>query len=103
MENNADRMHSLLLQVSDVLRTDEPEWSRSAARFVQRLEEAGTDRDLRQGVIRDILGLYRQGMGGFQDIVLQRDGAVLPEQRQLDRLRSMLFEESKRQLAGEPL
>ncbi|MDO3701885.1 hypothetical protein Q3W71_09345 [Micromonospora sp. C28SCA-DRY-2] len=103
MEDNTDRLHDLLLEVAHVLRVDEPEWSSALARFGRRLVEAGADRDGRQRVVRDILGLYRQGMGGFQDIVLQRDGAVLPEQRQLDRLRSMLFEELQGQLAGEPL
>lgn len=63
METNADRLHSLLLQVSDVLRTDEPEWSRSAARFVQRLEEAGTDRDLRQRVIRSVCWSFGSSVG----------------------------------------
>ncbi|SCG62204.1 DUF6966 domain-containing protein [Micromonospora inositola] len=103
MKNNADRLHNLLLEVAYVLRIDEPRWSSSVAGLGRRLDEAGTDRHVRQRVVRDILGLYRHGMGGFQDVVLQRDGAVLPEQQQLDRLRSALFEESRRQLAGEPL
>ncbi|WP_319463207.1 hypothetical protein [Micromonospora sp. RTP1Z1] len=103
MEDNTDRLHNLLLEVAQLLRADWPDWSRGLATFGQRLMEAGTDRDARQRVVRDALGLYRQGMGGFQDIVLQRDGSVLPEQRQLGRLRSLLFEELQGQLAGEPL
>lgn len=76
VDDNTDRLHNLLLEVAHVLRTDEPAWSSAVARFGQRLIEAGMDRDGRQRVVRDVLGLYRQGMGGFQDIVLQRDGAV---------------------------
>ncbi|MEV1331666.1 hypothetical protein AB0J20_19075 [Micromonospora costi] len=103
MKDNTDGLRKLLLEAADVLRIAQPAWSGTVAKFGQRLIEAGADRDARLRVVRDVLGLYRQGMGGFQDVVLQRDGSVLPEQRQLDRLRSLLFEESTRQLAGEPL
>lgn len=104
VENGADRLRDILVEMACVLQAD-PHGGRSdgITRMARRLEDAGTDQDLRQRAVRGILGLYSQGMGGFQDVVLMRDGKVLPEQRRLDDLQRELFEESKRQLAGEPL
>ena len=48
-----------------------------------------------QAAIQEILVLYQQGMGGFQDVVLQNSSGVLPEQRDLDVFRRRLFEEAR--------
>jgi site-specific recombinase len=48
--------------------------------------------------LREILVLYQQGFGGFQDVVLQNSSGVLPEQHDLDVLRRRLFEAAREQL-----
>jgi hypothetical protein len=76
----------------------EPDWARRLQGILNRLladESAASE----QAAIREILALYQQGMGGFQDVVLQNSSGVLPEQRDLDALRHRLFEDAREQLA----
>lgn len=56
-----------------------------------------SDDEARQEVVRDVLALYG-GMGSFQDLVLQDERGVRPEQPALDRLRAQLFEVARDEL-----
>lgn len=60
--------------------------------------EASSGDDVgRQGLVREILGLFG-GMGSFQDMVLQDASGVLPQQDEFDRLRTELFQQARREL-----
>ena len=62
-------------------------------------EMQGTHDDVQyQHVLRRILRLYRGGMGSFEDLVLQADGCVLPEQPEFDIARESLFHAAREQL-----
>lgn len=65
--------------------------SEHLADLALRLEQ--TDGASRVAVLRDILALYRGGMGSFQDLILQDRNGVLPEHVPFDQLRRQLYEE----------
>lgn len=86
------RLLSTLERLHVLLAEHEPRWAESMARLNERAEEATSTHEARE-VVSDVLSLYA-GMGSFNDLVLQDRTGVLPEQRELSRLRALLYEEA---------
>lgn len=63
------------------------------------LASGASDMRESQDVARRVLSLYT-GMGSFQDLVLQDESGVRPEQNRLDRLRRRLFEVARKVLTS---
>lgn len=55
------------------------------------------DNEERQDVVHGVLSLYG-GIGSFQDLVLQDERGVRPEQQSLDRLRGLIFQAARDEL-----
>ena len=85
------RLTKILAALEGLLTPREPAWAKSMARLRGRLEEGEPAAE----VARDVLPLYSTGMGGWNDVVLQDARGVLPEQKDLDHLRSALFEAAR--------
>ncbi|MFC0534158.1 hypothetical protein [Phytohabitans kaempferiae] len=86
-------MAELVLSAGEGLRL-----SQSLGKLAADLDRAGDDPAERRLVLRLILTMYQQGMGGFQDLVLQDDKGVRPEHDEFSRLRSRLFERALSEL-----
>lgn len=93
-----DPLRDLLSRLAQLLAgADEPRWSQSMSRLAERAAATPGSAERRE-VIREVLSLYG-GMGSFNDVVLQDARGVLPEQPELDQLRSRLFETARGELS----
>jgi hypothetical protein len=96
MSGTAELAATLTAIIQLLTQGGETAWaSRLQGILDQLLDDAATSQQL---ALREILVLYQQGFGGFQDVVLQDSSGVLPEQHDLDVLRHRLFEAARRQL-----
>lgn len=94
-----DELIELIRVMSELLSSaGEPVWAQRLMTIAGVMAAARGDRDRRQTAIRRILELYRSGMGGFQDLVLQDCHGIREEQQEFGRLRSRLFEEARARL-----
>lgn len=90
-----DDIQATVSDLAELLQSaGEESWARVFHRLLVRLRSASPER---QTVVRDILSLYGAA-GSFSDLVLQDASGVGPEQRQLDRLRTRLFELARAEL-----
>ena len=88
----------LLRRLQELLVTGgEPRWAQSLGGLAAAAEGATDDAD-RRAVVTQVLGLYG-GMGSFSDVVLQDRDGVLPEQQELQQLRTRLFEAAREALS----
>lgn len=99
-QQREDVVRRILLQMADLAlpAAGGRDVSRSLTGLAADLDRAGDDRAERRPVLRIILTMYQQGMGGFQDFVLQDQNGVRPEQDAFDRLRHRLFAEARNEL-----
>jgi regulator of protease activity HflC (stomatin/prohibitin superfamily) len=96
MSKTAEVAATLTAAIQLLTRAGEAAWASRLQRILNQLQDDSATSQ--QAAIRQILTLYQQGMGGFQDVVLQDSSGALPAQRDLDRLRRRLFEEARGQL-----
>jgi hypothetical protein len=97
MSNTSELAPTLTAIVRLLTQCGEPAWAGRLQGILNHLLEDDSAAS-QQVTIREILSLYQQGMGGFQDVVLQNSSGVLAEQRDLDALRHRLFEDARAQL-----
>lgn len=93
-----DQLVDVLDRLAQLLdRAREPRWAQSMSQLKDAaMATSGTPE--RQDVVRRILAFYG-GMGSFNDVVLQNERGVMPEQGEFDELRSQLFEVARDELA----
>lgn len=77
------RLVFLLHQEGEIL------WSESLLRIAIRIADSGSDEQM-QSVARELLSVFG-GMGSFNDLVLQNERGVSPENQELDLLRAEMF------------
>src|SRR5512133_2364412 len=89
-----DPLSALLVRLARLLdRAQEQRWAQSMWQLADAAAAASGTQE-RQEVVRRVLALYG-GMGSFNDVVLQDERGVMPEQVELDELRSRLFETAR--------
>ncbi|BCB74471.1 hypothetical protein GCM10022251_73940 [Phytohabitans flavus] len=95
-----DVVRRILLEMADLALsvTDGRGVSRTLTKLAADLDRAGDDRAERTSVLRIILAMYQQGMGGFQDFTLQDQNGVQPEQVAFQHLRDRLFAQTLHEL-----
>ena len=80
-----DPLVRLLVTISELLETaDEARWGRRLRQLAATAGQEGSPS--RRSFVSEVLALFG-GMGSFNDLVLQNRHGVLPQQRELDRLR----------------
>lgn len=75
-------------------------WSKTFHTFADDLVRAGGDRRRRQDVLREIGKLYTAGMGGIQDLVLQDEHGVKPEQDTFGVILHLIFVQMQNELGS---
>lgn len=91
MGTRVSQVCRLLDRLAELLQPLQPNWADSMRRFLDRF----VDGEAPSRVARDLLQLYTAGMGGWNDVVLQTAEGVSPDQRELSRLRTELFESAR--------
>lgn len=89
MERNSKSIQEIMEQIIILLETnDEQEWANHLKQFMLEYKDPET----RIETIKNILNIYKGGMGSFTDLVLQRDFKMLvDENNQLAALKHDLY------------
>lgn len=89
MERDGESIQEIITQITALLRAnDEQEW----ASHLDKLACMFNDSDDKADSIKEILNIYKGGMGSFTDLVLQKDYKMLvDENNQLADLKHKLY------------
>lgn len=89
MERDDTQIKSIIKKIIFLLQSnDEADW---AAAFEKILDKFSSNKN-KQDVVKEIIDIYKGGMGSFSDLVLQKDMKMLvDENEQLAKLKHDLF------------